>query len=202
MRKKSALGGLLIYAFSVVFVSYLSFSEQITPQTWIALLWVIILFVSINAAGKSFLQEQKQRMLLYYCLVSPQLFILSRTLYSGFFVSVVTLGVLLIFSGLFPAPVEQWGWFLVGLFLGSFGFAATISFISSIAQAASGNFTMVAILSFPVILPFLITQTKLSLLCLASSPMVEIQKLVAVLTLLNALVMGLSYVLFPYLWRD
>ena len=57
-RSKYALNGVLLYVVSTVFVCYLSFIS-IEKLTWNALFWIIMLFASINAVSKSFLQESK-----------------------------------------------------------------------------------------------------------------------------------------------
>ncbi|MGZ4158438.1 MAG: heme exporter protein CcmB, partial [Bacteroidia bacterium] len=68
MRNKYALGGILLYVVSTVFVSYLSFKKIVNPATWNALFWIILLFASINAIAKSFISETKGRLLYLYTL--------------------------------------------------------------------------------------------------------------------------------------
>ncbi len=201
-RNKSALGGLFIYAFSTVFVTYLSVSTSPPSDLLSAFIWIAVLFVSINAAGKSFLQEQKERMLYYYSLVKPTSFILGKIFYTSLLVGVMAMLVNGIFILLFDSNIEAPIWYAVALLLGGAGFAATITFISAIAMSASGNFTLVSVLSFPVLLPFLVTQVKFSKLCIAGFDSVLALKYVGILVLLNLLVWALAYLLFPYLWRD
>ena len=68
-RQKYAIHGLLLYLASTIFVCYLSFKakqQAINPITWNTLFWLIILFIAVNAIGKSFTQESKQRNIFYY----------------------------------------------------------------------------------------------------------------------------------------
>jgi heme exporter protein B len=59
-----------------------------------------------------------------------------------------------------------------------------------------------AILSFPVILPILLTLMRLSSIALRlmqdTSYMKDIYNLLAI----DAILLALTYVLFPYVWRD
>jgi heme exporter protein B len=60
-----------------------------------------------------------------------------------------------------------------------------------------------AILSFPIILPMLITVIKVSKTALAGAVAdPSAWKYIGVLALLNVIVIILAYLLFPYLWRE
>src|SRR3972149_9790280 len=82
-RQRYALGGMFLYVVTTVFVCFLSFKNVIDANAWNALFWIIILFASINASAKSFLQESKGRLLYYYTINSPQAFILSKVIYNS-----------------------------------------------------------------------------------------------------------------------
>src|ERR1700741_2611353 len=87
-RSKYAFNGVLLYVVSTVFVCYISFhlspgfsGSAGYPIVWNILFWIIILFASVNAIAKSFIQENKGRLLYYYTIASPQAIILSKTIY-------------------------------------------------------------------------------------------------------------------------
>jgi heme exporter protein B len=63
LRQKYALGGILLYVASTVFVVKLSFLKT-APEVWNALFWIISLFASLNAVVKSFVQENSAAFLL------------------------------------------------------------------------------------------------------------------------------------------
>ena len=102
MRNKYALGGILLYVISTVFVSYLCFKKIIDPATWNALFWIILLFASINAIAKSFISETRGRLLYLYTLTSPQAVIIAKIIYNSFLLTILAalcLGVYSIFIG-------------------------------------------------------------------------------------------------------
>src|ERR1700712_5918154 len=83
-RSKYAFNGVLLYIISTVFVCYMAFNlnpgfegNNGYPLVWNVLFWIIILFASVNAIAKSFIQESKARLLYYYSIASPQAIILS-----------------------------------------------------------------------------------------------------------------------------
>ncbi|MGB1243273.1 MAG: heme exporter protein CcmB, partial [Chitinophagales bacterium] len=80
-RQKYAFNGILLYVISTVVVVYLAFME-IEDMAWMTLFWIIMLFASVNAVAKSFLQESPDRQLYYYTLVSPEAIILSKMVYN------------------------------------------------------------------------------------------------------------------------
>ena len=106
LKQKYALNGILLYVASTVFISYLSFKSVIQPSTWNALFWIILLFSSINAIAKSFMLESKGRQLYMYTLVSPQAMILSKVIYNGILMSVISL-ICFFFYGLFIGNIVQ-----------------------------------------------------------------------------------------------
>src|SRR5690606_35557693 len=81
-RSKYVLNGILLYVVSTVYVFYLAFRDITSPPTWYALFWIIMLFASVNAITKSFVQESKGRQLYYYTLNSPQAIIISKIIYN------------------------------------------------------------------------------------------------------------------------
>lgn len=197
-----SIGGILVYLLSSVFILYTSFIFIADPEVWNALLWLIILFLSVNATAKSFLQEPEGRWLYIYQLCHPRSLILGRTIYQILLLTILSFTVFLLFSVLLGAPVKNYPVYLVSLFLGSSGLAALFTLMSAIASRAGRNPTLMAILGFPVVLPLLVTSIKVSSSCLEGALAGPEPLLILVLGLIDILILALSFVLFPYLWTD
>jgi len=201
-KQKYAFNGLLMYVVSTVFVCYLSFKQIIDPPTWNALFWIIMLFAAVNAVTKSFLQESRGRQLYFYTLASPQAIILSKIIYNLLLMLAISI-VSLIFYCLFVGNmVQDMPMFIIALLLGSAGFASILTMISAIASKAESNTAMMAILSFPVLIPMLITVIHFSKNAMDGLDAAVNYKYILILAGLNALVITLSFLLFPYLWRE
>lgn len=200
-RQRYAISGIVLYVFSMVFVVYVS-SVKVNPNVWNILFWLIVLFASINAVVKSFVQESGSRQLYYYQLADPVAILFSKILYNTLLL--LTLGVLAfgVYALVAGNPVKDMGLFTGVLLLGSSGFSIAFTFISAIAARANNSATLMAILSFPVILPILLTLMRLSSIALRlmqdTSYMKDIYNLLAI----DAILLALTYVLFPYVWRD
>ena len=202
MKLKYSINGILLYVASTVFICFLSFRQIIDPPTWNALFWIILLFAAINAVAKSFLQESRGRQLYMYTMVSAQSLILSKIIYNLLLMFVISLVNLFFYSLFLGNMVQDMPMFLIGLLLGSAGFASVLTMISAIASKAGNNATLMAILSFPILLPILLTIMKFSKNAMDGLDASVNYQLIMLLFALNAMVITLSFLLFPYLWRE
>jgi heme exporter protein B len=201
LRNKYALGGILLYVVSTIFVSYLSFKNIVNPATWNALFWIILLFASINAIAKSFISETRGRLLYMYTLVSPQAVILSKIIYNSLLLIVLSALCLFMYSVFVGNLIQDYPLFLLTLFLGVLGFSSLLTMVSAIASKTSNNFTLMAILSFPIIMPLLIVLIKLSRNAIDGLERWDVNYIM-VLIFINVIIVALSYLLFRYLWRE
>lgn len=201
IRNKYALGGILLYVVSTIFVCYLSFKKIIDPPTWNALFWIILLFASINAVAKSFISETRGKLLYLYTLVSPQAVILSKIIYNSLLLILLSALCLVVYSLFVGGLIQDIQLFLLVLALGSFGFSSLLTMVSAIASKANNNFTLMAILSFPIMIPMLMVLIKLSKNAMDGLEKWDYNYLL-VLIFLNVIIVALSYLLFRYLWRD
>nr|WP_255710055.1 heme exporter protein CcmB [Pontibacter harenae] len=204
-RQKYAFNGMLLYVSSTVFVCFLSFgmrSGVLDAPVWNALLWIILLFTSVNAIAKSFMQENRGRLLYFYSIVSPQGVILAKIVYNTLLMLVLALICFVFYALVLGNPVDDIPMFLLSLVLGAIGFSTSLTMISGIASKASNNGTLMAVLSFPVIVPMLLMLIKISKNAMdgleRSSSLDELLTLLAI----NMIVVTVSYILFPYLWRS
>jgi heme exporter protein B len=155
LRNRYALNGILLYVVSTVFVCYLSFKQVVSAPVWNALFWVIMLFAALNAVGRSFIQESKGRMLYFYSVISPQAFVLAKMLYNTALMMVIGVLAYTIYVWWIGDMVQDHALFIIALLLGSTGFASILTLMSAIAAKTDNNLSLMAILSFPVQLPFL-----------------------------------------------
>ena len=200
-RQKYAISGILLYVLSTVFVVYTA-SIEVKANLWNILFWIIVLFASVNANAKSFMQENSSRQLYYYSLVNPIAVILSKIIYNTILLLVLSLLCFFVFGIIAGNPVKDVKMFLLILVLGSLGFAISFTFISAIASKAQNSATLMTILSFPVIIPILMTLIKLSSVALRMIQDTSVWKDVLILVGIDFLLIGLCLILFPYLWRE
>ncbi|HTN20517.1 MAG TPA: heme exporter protein CcmB [Pelobium sp.] len=200
-RSKYALNGILLYVVATVFVCYLSFRTT-PPLVWNALFWIILLFAAINAITKSFVQESKGRLLYYYQIASPQAIIIAKIIYNMLLMILMSAIALFFYSIVFQNEVGDKLLYFGAVVLGAISFSSVFTMISAIASKANNNGTLMAILSFPVIIPVIILIIKLSKNAMDGLDRSVSLDEIGVLTAINLIVITVSLLLFPYLWRD
>ncbi|HRZ76779.1 MAG TPA: hypothetical protein P5248_05395, partial [Bacteroidales bacterium] len=92
--------------------------------------------------------------------------------------------------------------FTLTLILGGVGLASLLTMIAAIASRTNNNFSLMAVLSFPIVLPLLLTLMKASQQALGATTLADSAGLLLVILLLSLLPAILSVLLFPYLWQD
>ncbi|MBU6341573.1 MAG: heme exporter protein CcmB [Bacteroidetes bacterium] len=200
-RQRYALSGIVLYVLSMIFVVYIA-SIKVRPEVWNILFWLIVLFASINAVVKSFVQESGGRQLYYYQLTDPASLILAKILYNTLLLLVLSILAFGVYALVAGNPVKDLPLFTLVLGLGSLGFSIAFTFISAIAARANHSATLMAILSFPVILPILLTLMRLSAIALRLIQDTSYRKDIVNLLAIDAILVTLSFVLFPYIWKD
>ena len=200
-RQKYAIGGILLYVVSTVFIVFISTGDIPTP-VWHILFWTIILFASVNAVVKSFVQENSQRQLYYYQLAHPIAIILSKIIYNIGLLFLLTVLTYIAMTVVYESPVRMVGLFWLTLFLASIGFSITFTFISAIASKADNSSTLMAILTFPIVIPILGTLMTLSANALGIIQDTAYKKDIYTLLAIDGILLGLALILFPFLWKD
>ncbi len=201
-RQKHTFYGILLYIASTIFVLYLSIDRP-DANVWNGLFWVIQLFICVNAVAKSFLQENRGRMLYFYSIASPVEFIIAKMVYNVMLMVLMSLLSLLMFSVFLSNPVDNSLQFIGIVVLGGASISIVFTLMSAIAAKAQQNAALIAILGFPVILPQLLLLMRLSKAAFA-----EVFREGAILQLcgliagLDILVIAMAVILFPYLWKD
>lgn len=193
----------MVYVVGTIFVSALCFKGHLDKPTWNALFWVITLFTSVTISGKSFLKETGGQALFSYLYYKPQQFIIAKILYNMIFMLCLSFVTFFFYGFFIKNEVENLTLFFIVLILASTGLAGVLSLMSAIASKANGNFAIMSILSFPVLMPLILVVIRLSKQAVDGIEWAGVGfDLILILGALNVLTLALSFLLFPYLWKD
>lgn len=203
LRSKTAFFSLLLYLTGLVFTCYMGFhlkTSNLGPVTWNTLFWIIMLFIGINGIAKSFAGEPKGREYYYYFVAKPEAFVFAKMIYNVGLMLILGFAAFFIMRGVLSIEIENPVFFAEVLVLGCLGFAATLTLVSGIVSKTN-NPMLMALLSFPVIIPLLLLLIRTSGGAIEGlAPSLYVQDL-ASLAGINMLVIAATYLLFPYLWR-
>jgi heme exporter protein B len=200
-RMRFALNGILLHVVSSVFLVFLSVKVLNAP-TWNALFWLILLFSSISAVAKGFIGESKGQLLYYYTVSSPQQMILSKILFNTLFMMVIAGICWAVYILLLGNMAQNGVYYFLIIVLGCIGFSTTFTLLSSIASKSGNGHLLMPVLSFPIIIPLLLVLIKASKKAMDGLDTGLIAGDLGVILAINLIVLALSYILFPYLWKD
>ena len=201
-RQYSALSGILLYLVSTVFLTYLAFDGLISEKSWNALFWIIMLFAAINAILKSFIQEHENRHLYYYTIVSPRYVIIAKILYNALLLMLLAVAGFGIFVAFMGNPSESLPVFFINMLFGMMGFSSALCLVSAIAARVRNNFTLMAVLGFPLVLPLLLLLIRVSGQSIYGTDLKSVAPDLLVILLLISITIVLSNILFPYIWKE
>ena len=200
LRQQYSFYGILLYIIATIFVLYMTIRDPDT-NTWNGLFWVIQLFICINAVAKSFMQESRGRMLYFYFLVHPRDFILAKLLFNTVLMLIMSFLSILLFSLFLGNPVEKISIFIGLVLLGGWSLSLVFTFLSALAARAQQNAAIMAILGFPLIIPQIMLLMQLVNSALTNDTAFPFTTLFLIV-MLDVLVILLSVILFPFLWKD
>lgn len=200
MRQQYSFYGILLYIGATVLVLQMAINEP-EAKVWNGLFWVIQLFICINAVAKSFLQESRGRMLYFYTISSAADFMLSKLLFNTLLMLVMSLLSLLLFGLFLGSPVVEMWKFIGIVLLGGWSLSLVFTFLAAIAARVQQNAAIMAVMGFPLIIPQLLLLMKLS--NATFNPLLTIPaSTIFLLVALDLMVIILSVILFPFLWKD
>ncbi len=200
-RQRHSLGGIFLYVLATVFIVF-SMIKNIAPPVWIALYWIIVLFAAANATTRSFYQESGNRQLFYYQISHSLSFIFSKLIYNLLILVLISTITWLGFSFFTKPMVKNYPLFILCIVLGSAAFSTIYTFVSSIAGKTPNGAAMMAILSFPLLIPVLLTLLKLSAQACRLMNDTGYWKDIVILLSIDGLLIGIMIFLFPFVWRD
>lgn len=204
-RQRILTAALLLFIGSACFSAYQVFfvgKARVNPVVWNSIFWLIILFSSFQVVGRGLVGEMRHRFWHFYFITSPEALIISKLIFHFGMFSVCSLLTWLLLSIFFRNPVEDSGLFLTGLGLGSLGLAAGLTLISAIAAKAGKNPALLPVLGFPLILPTLLVVIRLSVVAIDGLDWTVGYQHIITLISLDVIMIALSLLLFPYLWRS
>ena len=201
LRQQYTFYGIVLYVASTIFVLYLAMGNP-EPFVWNGLFWMIQLFVCVNAVAKSFLQEGRGRLLYFYSIAGARDFILAKLLFNALLMMAMSVISLLLFMLLLGNPVIHPLRFVGMAVLGGMGLSIIFTFLSAIAARAGQGAALMAILGFPLVIPQVLLIMRLTNTVFSDVFLAASSQIVLMLLALDALIIVLCMILFPFLWKD
>jgi heme exporter protein B len=140
-------------------------------------------------------------MLYFYSIAGARDFILAKLLFNSILMVVMSTVSLVLFL-LLGNPLTYFLRFLGLACLGGWSISLVFTFLAAIAARAQHNAAMMAILGFPLIIPQLLLLMRISNASFADVYQEGLWQMILILVGLDVMVVALSIILFPFLWKD
>lgn len=190
----------------MVVVIALAFKGNLNPLTWNIVFWIIILFVAINAVAKSFMGESQGQLLYQYTLASPAAIIIAKLVYNMGLLWMVAIISLYSFGFLSGIKIADWPLLISIVLLGCATLSANLTLVTAIAARAENRATLLAVLSFPLLVPVLLILIRLSRYGIEGKAggmeLANSYDQLMMLAGMTVVLWVLSIILFPFVWRD
>lgn len=205
LRMRYAINSLIM--FIVVTISVILFSignEKISDFLSGGLFWVVIFFSAMSGLSRAFVSEEERGTTLTLQLIaSPTTIFSGKLFFNLILVFAMNIVVALLYSALFDAFVlKNLSLFLYAFVLGNIGIAIASTLIASIIAKASSKGTLYPVLSFPILLPLMLTLIDLTKQAMDGTTFESSYIELAVLGCYDVVMIAASFLLFDFIWKD
>lgn len=205
LRTRYAINALAM--FILVTISVILFSignEKISEYLTGGLLWVVIFFSAMSGLSRAFVSEEERgTTLTLQLLASPSTIFTGKFLFNLVLVFLMNIAITLLYSALFESfVIRSFDLFLIAFILGNFGIAVSSTIIAAIISKASSKGTLYPVLSFPILLPLILTLLELTKFAIDGDALADSWVEIAVLVCYDVIMLTASYMLFDFIWKD
>ncbi|RPI04635.1 MAG: ABC transporter permease [Ignavibacteriae bacterium] len=205
LRTRYALNALLMFVVtSVATILFALREDEVTTDVLSGMFWVVIFFTAMSGLSRIFVSEEERGTAMTLQLVaSPSVVYFGKLLFNIGLTLILSCAVTLLYLAVFPLfMIKSMELFVLTIVLGSLGFAAAATIIAAIIAKANTKGTLYPVLSFPILIPLLMTVMKSTARALDgeifSAAFGEFQILASYVMIMVA---G-SFLLFDYVWKE
>jgi heme exporter protein B len=205
LRSRELLSAMLVFALLVILIFNFAIELQPNLRSTITpgVLWVTFAFAGTLGLNRSMAVE-KDRGCLDGLLLAPvdrSAIYFGKALSNLTFMLIVAMIVLPIYSVLYNIDVFNLGLLLV-VILGSIGYVAVGTLLSSMAVQTRTRDVLLPVLLFPVIVPVLLAAVKASGGFLQNLPMIEIWPWLNILIAYDVIFTAIAYMVFDFVVEE
>ncbi len=205
LRTRYAVNSLAM--FIIVAISVILFSignEQITQSLTSGLFWVVIFFSAMSGLARAFVSEEERgTSLLLHLIAAPSTIFSGKLLFNLILVFCMNIIIAVLYTALFDAfIIRNFALFAVSFILGNIGLAVASTIIAAIISKAGAKGTLYPVLSFPILLPLILTSVQLTLYSNQGSSFADAKFELAIVLCYDVIMLTGSFMLFDFVWKD
>lgn len=193
--------------FIIVAISVIMFSignERINENLTAGLFWVVIFFTAMSGLARAFVSEEERGTSLTLQLIaSPSTVFTGKLIFNLVLVFCMNIVIAFLYSAVFEAfVIRNFALFLSAFILGNIGLAISSTIIAAIISKAGAKGTLYPVLSFPILLPLILTSVQLTLFSIDGTSFEKSKFELAIIISYDVIMLTASYMLFDFIWKD
>ncbi|MCL4550528.1 MAG: heme exporter protein CcmB [Bacteroidetes bacterium] len=205
IRTRYAINALAM--FILVTISVIMFSignEKLSADLTGGLLWVVIFFSAMSGLSRAFVSEEERgTTMTLHLIASPSTIYSGKLIFNLLLVFLMNFVITILFSMLFPSfIIQNFLLFAIAFFFGNIGIAVSSTIIAAIISKASSKGTLYPVLSFPILLPLILTLLELTKFSMEGNSVAASQVEIYVLLCYDVIMTTASYLLFDFIWKE
>jgi len=168
-----------------------------------ALLWVVLFFAAMAGLARVFVHEEESKTAPALRLAAPAGAVyLGKYLFNQVLLLLLEVLIVPLFIVMMGLQVGNFGLFALVLLLGNLGLAGATTIIAAMVSQASARGALFTVLSFPLLLPLLISTIEGTRLALAQAGLASTWPSLQVLLAYAVAMVTVSLMLFPAIWTE
>lgn len=204
LRTRYVINSLLMFVLVTISVIRFALGDEKTENELLTgLLWISIFFSTSNGLSRTFVKEEERETSIALKLSSDSTAVLTGKLLFNLVLSfALNILILILFILITDYSVKNVSGFLITVIIGNFGLVSASTIIAAIISKANSKGTLYPVLSFPVLLPLLITvinATKLASLGVGTE---KLYGEIIILISYTIVITVVSFMLFRFVWED
>ena len=205
LRTRYAVNALAMFILVTISVIMFSIgSEKITEYLTGGLLWVVIFFSAMSGLSRAFVSEEERGTTMTLQLIaSPSTVFSGKLIFNLFLVFLMNLVITILFGILFTSfIIRNILLFALAFLFGNIGIAVSSTIIAAIISKAGSKGTLYPVLSFPILLPLILTLLELTKFAIDGNSIYSSMTEILVLVCYDVIMVTISYLLFDFIWKD
>lgn len=205
LRTRYAINALAM--FIIVAISVILFSigqEKISKNLTAGLFWVVIFFTAMSGLSRAFVSEEERGTSLTLQLIAaPSTVFTGKLIFNIILVFAMNTIIALLYSAIFESfVIKNFVLFLASFVLGNIGLAVSSTIIAAIIAKAGAKGTLYPVLSFPILLPLILTSVQLTLFAFNGTSFERAKFELAIVVSYDVIMLTAAYMLFDFIWKE
>lgn len=205
IKTRYAINAVLMFVLTTVaMIVFSTADERLSNGLASGILWIIMFFSAMTGLSKTFVSEEERGTGLLLQLSTPPTAVYFGKLFFNILLTVVlyTAAVLLFFLFIHEITIKTPLLFAAVLLLGSIATASATTIIAAIIARANTRSALFPVLSFPILLPLVLSGVEATYQSLAGIAFGQAQSNLIILASYSVVLVAVSTMLFDFVWKD